>query len=466
MNRKEQLASLSRAGSSSGGGRKKNLGSVLLLLVFMAGVALVFVLVFGKHLQPRVQVRVVPALLLESDEATPDAAPSRIGSMLAQASGWIEPDPFPVRVPVKVDGFVDEVFVYAGDVVKQGQLLATLDATNHALRMEQLTASLEEARTMGTVREQEIEQAVSDRVVAETEQAVAGARHREAEDRLRRIRTLDPGDLSELEVIAGERAETEAISTLEASKARLARADSVVDTRRAELARQMARVAALQTELEQAKVDLARTKITAPMDGMILRRYAAPGMKRMAQMDDPDSATIVSLYDPEHLQVRVDVPLTDAGRMVTGMPAKVVTSTLAGQVFNGHITRIVGEANITRNTLQVKVALEQPDPALRPEMLCRVEFFTSPSGEARTAARARQVWLSGEALEEGATGATTVWVVDPLSETVSSREIEVGPGSRDGLRIVYHGLRPGEKVVANSKGRLEPGTLVSVKGEE
>jgi RND family efflux transporter MFP subunit len=434
MNQNEHLASLSRAGTSPGSGKRKNLGSLLLLLAFLAGVALVFVLVFGQRLQPRVQVTVASALLLESDEAAPVAAPDRLGSMLAQASGWIEPDPFPVRVPVQVDGFVESVLVYEGDGVEQGQLLATLDATNHTLRVEQLTASLEQAR--------------SDRAVAKAERAIAQARHHEAEDRLQRIRTLNPGDLSQVEVIAVERAEAET--------------RSVVEARLAEEARQEARVAVIRTELAQAKVDLERTKIRAPMDGMVLRRFAAPGMKRVTRMDDPESATIVSLYDPERLQVRVDVPLSDAGYMVTGMPAKVVTAALAGRGFTGRVTRITGEADITRNTLQVKVALEQPDPALRPEMLCRVEFFASPSGASPSLARTRQVWLSEEALADGAEGSATVWVVDPVNETVSSREIQVAAGSRNGLRLVYSGLKPGEQVVVESKGRLESGTRVSV----
>ena len=265
MNQQEHLASLSRSRSSPGSGRKKNLGSLLLLLAFLVGMALVFILVFGKQLQPRVPVTVVPALLLESDEPVTAAASDQPRAMLAQASGWIEPDPFPIQVPVKVDGFVESVFVYEGDTVKQGQLLATLDATNHALRVEQLTASLEQAQLDHTVTEAEI--------------TIAQTRHHEAEDRLQRIRTLDPGDLSEVEVIEVERAETET--------------RSMVETRLAEQARQEARVAALQAELDQATVDLSRTKVTAPMDGMVLRRFAAPGMKRMLGMDDPKSAVIV-----------------------------------------------------------------------------------------------------------------------------------------------------------------------------
>ena len=432
-----------------------------MLLLFLVGMALIFVLIFGQRLQPSVPVTVVSALLLESDEATPIAMPARPGSMLAQASGWIEADPFPVWVPVKVDGFVEAVFVYEGDIVKEGQLLATLDATNHTLRVDQLTASLEEARALERVREQEIEQALRARTVSEAGKTAAEARHHEAEDRLKRIRTLKPGDVSEVEVIAAERTETEARSALKEAVARLASAGSAVASHRAELGRQEARSASLRVELEQAQVDLTRTEIRAPMDGIVLKRFAAPGMKRMARMDDPNSSTIVSLYDPKHLQVRVDVPLSDAGRMVIGMPAKVVTAALAGQVFTGQITRITGEADITRNTLQVKVALKHPDPTLRPEMLCRVEFFASPTLEARTMFRTRQVWLPAEALKDPGEGTTTVWVVDPVNETVSSRKIEVGPGSRNGVRMVYKGLRPGEQIVVESKGHLEPGTRVS-----
>jgi RND family efflux transporter MFP subunit len=435
MNQEQHLASLRRAGPSSGRGKKKHLGSLFVLLAFVAGAALVFVLVFGKRLQPRVPVSVVPALLLESEEVMPTpTTDSSSGSVLAQASGWVEPDPFAVRVPVKVDGFVEEVLVYAGDTVKRGQLLATLDATNYVLRVEHLAASLEEARR--------------DRAVAEAQTAIAEARHHEAEDRLQRIQTLDPGDLSEVEVVAAERAGTEARSEVEA--------------RRAAFARQEARVAVLQTQLEQARVDLSRTRVLSPMDGMVLKRFAAPGMKRMAAMDDPDSATIVSLYDPGQLQVRVDVPLSDAGRMVTGMPARVVTAALAGRVFTGHITRITGEADIARNTLQVKVALDEPDLALRPEMLCRVEFFAPAASGPRASARARQVWLSESALDGSAAGAVTVWVVDPVAESVAPRDIEVGAESRDGLRIVYRGLRPGEQVVAGSTARLEPGSRVLI----
>ena len=58
-----------------------------------------------------------------------------------------------------------------------------------------------------------------------------------------------------------------------------------------------------------------------------------------------------------------------------------------------------------------------------------------------------------------------MWVVDPVNETVAPREIEVGQATRNGLRIVYDGLRPGEQVVVESNGRLQPGVRVSARKE-
>ena len=132
------------------------------------------------------------------------------------------------------------------------------------------------------------------------------------------------------------------------------------------------------------------------------------------------------------------------------------------RALTGRVTRIVGQADITRNTLQVKVALAGGSHVLRPEMLCRVEFFAPSTGTARTSGRARRIWLPGAALEGNAAGTTVVWVVDPVNETVSSREIEVASRDRDGMRLVYSGLRPGEQVVVETEGRLEPGTRVSI----
>jgi hypothetical protein len=77
---------------------------------------------------------------------------------------------------------------------------------------------------------------------------------------------------------------------------------------------------------------------------VILRLLAVPGDKRMLAMDHPDSSTIAILYQPDHLQARIDVPLADAVGLVVGQRVRVRSNLLPDRLFRGTVTRIVGEA--------------------------------------------------------------------------------------------------------------------------
>src|SRR5690606_26056403 len=103
----------------------------------------------------------------------------------------------------------------------------------------------------------------------------------------------------------------------------------------------------------------------------VLRLHAMPGQKRMLGMDDENSSTIAILYDPAKLQVRVDVPLADAAGLKIGQKVRIHCGLLPDREFQGEVTRISGEADLQRNTLQAKVRIVDPVEELRPEMLCR-----------------------------------------------------------------------------------------------
>lgn len=390
-----------------------------MLFAFLLGMAALFALLFGDRIRPRVAVSIAPALYLESDGSPSAAAPSTTGRMVAQASGWIEPDPFPVRVPFKTDGFVEQVFVLEGESVQQGDLIATLDASNHTLRVAMLEADL---------------------AMAEAEMRAAEAALLEANDRVARLAQLGGDDVAAVERVAADRMAAEAAAMADQQRAR---ADS------------------LRARLDEARLDLERTRVVAPIDGIVLARHAAPGLKRMAGMDDMDSSSAVTLYDPRKLQVRVDVPLSDAGRIDTGMTARIVTAAFANRTFTGVVTRITGEADITRNTLQVKVAILDPDPRLRPEMLCRAEFIGNATAT-ESPAGTRLVWIPAAALGGENGDAATVWIIDPVTETAAQRTITIGPEQRDGYRPVLDGVRAGERVVIAGADRLRPGALVKV----
>ncbi len=385
--------------------------TALLSTALLLGMLAVLWLVFRDQLTVAIPVDVGTVILLEQEEAETQSATSGERELLFQSSGWLEPDPWPVNIAVLTDGFVEDVFVKEGEAVTSGQILAQLDPADATLAKRQ----------------------------AEAEVQRAAAQLEEARDTWRRIRAL-----AERDTTASERTV----------------AEQAVAAREAELS-------AARIRLETAQLALDRTVIRADRDGVVLRRFVEPGQKRRAAMDDPHSAVIVSLFDPQSLQVRVDVPLAEAGRLFVEQPARISTAMLPGSVFTGRVTRIVGQADIQRNTLQAKVAVDDPDPRLRPEVLCRVEFWSQSrdvaAGDEATGRHA--LWIPEAALQDEEATEQTVWVIDAMSQRAHKRAIRVSSTRSHGYRLLLDGLRANETVVVGDTVALEEGRRVRRKTE-
>lgn len=405
------------------------------------GFALLFLLLFRDRLLPAPTVNVATVLTTPTDQA--DTSPSRktAGSMLFQASGWIEPDPLPTKATALIDGVIDEVFVLEGQLVKKGEALVTLVDDDARLA---LAAAEENYRTLLAARDSQIASIASARKKLESAKAIHQAAltlQEDAADQHRRLAGLSKGTVSEADVVSSrlrrdrEQLQTRAAEALSGeAEAEIARLELETRVREAE-------VASAAVKVDQAKLALERTRVVSPIDGRVLRQTAAPGQKKMLGMDDPESSTVAILYQPEKIQVRVDVPLADAAGLSVGQLAKIRCSLLPDRVFNGEVTRITGEADVQRNTLQAKVRINDPIDALRPEMLCRVEFFGSASASG-TAFGNLAAWIPQNALTDGA-----VWICDPESKRVTKRDVQAATETRDGYIRITSGLRPGEQVV-------------------
>jgi HlyD family secretion protein len=191
-----------------------------------------------------------------------------------------------------------------------------------------------------------------------------------------------------------------------------------------------------------------------------MSRFAEPGAKLVMAMDDVHSAHAVRLYDPRRLQVRVDVPLADAAKVGVGQRAKIVVGVLPDRTFDGEVTRIVNEADIQKNTIQVKVAVVDPATDLKPEMLARVRFLpadSAPHGGADAVFAPR-----GLIQQTGAGHA--VWIVDGGRGVASLRAVELGDTRRGDWIAVKSGLAPGDLLIADPS-RVRDGSKVRVTGE-
>ncbi|MEM8886204.1 MAG: efflux RND transporter periplasmic adaptor subunit [Planctomycetota bacterium] len=380
------------------------------------GLLVAAIFVAGTFLYPVVRpVRVVKTAAVRT--AGTQAA-STVG--VAEAAGWIEPEPFPVHVRPLVGGVLQELLVLEGDAVRKGETVlarlasaelmarhdraqadlalreAELKQTKVALRVAgDVLAQRGELRLTATGHQHEVirDEAIAKR--AERDLAAAVAQRDAALAELEGQKRLLDGGASYPVALAKAKANVRAAEAIVESRrievnrfrdelvvsrtllsiARELERDprglqGEVDRLDAESARRTQAVARARTEAKIAERELAWCEIKAPMDGVVLALEAAPG-----EAVGPGGKSVVSLYDPKRLQARIDVPLALLGTVRVGQEVEIRSEAAPGHVTRGTVLRMQRESDLLKNTTQVKVRLQEPSPLLVPETLCRARFL-------------------------------------------------------------------------------------------
>ncbi len=424
---------------------RKRMAVWILPLGLLFGFLLIFALLFRDRLVPAKEVEVFSAVGIEENikaSATKKSA-NVAGKLMFQASGWIEPDPLPIKATALTDGIVDSVNVLEGELVKKGDLLATLVRIDTQLERDAMSAKLVETKASFDAHCVKTQLALQRIEVEKAGLAIAEADAEEASDKLRRYERLSKGAITEDDMLATRLNQKRRLAEVDAAKARIAGITQEINQIAFEILAIQAQIREADINLEKAELAHARTEIKASVDGRVLALKAAPGQKKMVLMDDEDSSTIAILYEPAHLQVRVDVPLADAAGLSVGQRAKIRSNLLPDQVFEGEVTRIEGAADLQRNTLQAKVRIENPSDKLRPEMLSRVEFFETiiPTTDAVVESTGIAVYVPKEAIQDN-----QVWICDPDTKRAERRTVNPSV-TKDGMVMVSPEVRPGEWVI-------------------
>ncbi|MDF7806165.1 efflux RND transporter periplasmic adaptor subunit [Pontiellaceae bacterium B12219] len=441
---------------SKGPGRWK---PILLAVAVPLGLILLLWMLFREQLAPAVPVETGRVILLKQEGS--GVPTSGTAQLLFQASGWVEPDPWPESLVAKTDGFVDAVFVKEGEFVTNGQLVATLDPLDAQLALALADANVAKHKALLEAQKKQAEAEVKQAEAARFRVEAVVARLTRERDTADRFANASPGVVSHMERVAAEQGVVEFEAEEKAARAALNAMEAKAIAAASDIHVAEAALASAVKERAVAQLALDRTEIRSPMDGLVLHRFVQPGDKRMVTSDAEHSAHILSVYRPSDLQIRVDVPISEAGKVQAGQPVKISTALLPGRIFEGHVIRIIGQADLQRNTLQVKVKIKDPDPKLRPDVLCRVEFMSLPtsgtSGSVPTLGTS--LWIPVGALASD-TATQQVWVVDPMEGNVEPRTVQLGSAERDGFREVREGVRANERVVIRAGASLEEGVRV------
>ena len=454
-------------------------------------------------LLPATPVDVVRAVAVPDGVAAADgegAASSGVaGRTVAQAPGWVEPDPYPTFASALADGVVQEVLVLEGDTVKQGQPLAHLVRADAELALREARAELARRQADHQAAKTDLENPVAlERSVAvnramlaeahamltrlDAEVVAQEAKLKELEANYHRLASLGSDSASRLQVEQADYQMQSQRAVVEATRQQRPSLEAVVQRYEAELAAAQrdlelkvqlrraaeetaAAVADMQARVEAADLRLSRMTVYAPVDGIVMNRLVSPGAKLMLGGDDMHSAHVVHLYDPNALQVRVDVPLADAAKVGVGQRATIIVDVLPDTEFTGTVTRFVHQADIGKNTVQVKVAIDDPSPLLKPDMLARVKFHAPGNGRGDGQAAVDAAGGTTVAIPQSAViqheGMAHVWLVSAKDQRLVHRQVTLGNQRDDQWVEVLNGLSPGDAVVASPTNQLEEGVRIT-----
>lgn len=261
---------------------------------------------------------------LDASEAPADVTPiahQSDGSILT-VSGYIV-NRERIELSPRFMGVVREIRVKKGDVVTEGQVVAILDDVEYQAQLKQALGALELAQV-------QIQQAQLD--VNRARRLVA--------DKVEMKATLEDAELR----LAGSQAE---VKRLEG-----------------------------QVELVQTYLDW--TVIRSPINGVVLEKLVDPNELVTPQSfggTRGPSTALISLGDPEDLQVEIDLNESDLSKVFLNQPCLISPEAYLDRVYQGHIAEIAPEANRQKGTLQIKVQIENPDKYLTPELRAKVDFM-------------------------------------------------------------------------------------------
>ncbi len=312
-----------------------------------------------------------------------------------------------VEVRARVSGYLESVHFTDGQIVKQGQLLFTIDKRPFQNALDQARANLTLARSNLTYTEADHargKQLVRDKTITEQvfEQRSQARRNAEAS------------------VVANEAA------------------------------------------VRQAELDLEFTELRAPVTGRIGDRRVTPGNLITGGTSGNTTllATIVSL-DPIRLEFTFDEAaylryerFSRTGREVTSREGSVIVSLKlideADFVHRGYMDFVDNVIDKASGTIRGRAVFSNPEQVFTPGMFGRVRVPGSPSYPA--------LLIPDSAI--GSEQARKFVLVVDGDNIAQQRYVTLGPLA-DNLRVIKDGLKPDDRVVVNGLVRARPGAKVT-----
>jgi HlyD family secretion protein len=286
------------------------------------------------------------------------------GSLVAavSATGSITPVAS-VSVGSQVSGLIQQVLVDFNHEVKQGDVIARLDPETFRHRVRQAEADLDAARAQVLVQHSQVNARRAD---AQRVEVSLGEARRDSERKSdlhrRGFISVAERDRAESLVRTTEQDLLTAKAALEVALAQVRNSEAIVNQREA--------------ALDSSRVDLERTVIRSPVDGVVIKRSIDAGQTVAASLQAPELFVIArNLRD---MQVDTSIDESDITRIRQGLTASFTVDAFPGRSFEGRVEQVRKAAQNIQNviTYVVVVRFSNTDGSLLPGMTANVRIVT------------------------------------------------------------------------------------------
>jgi RND family efflux transporter MFP subunit len=332
-----------------------------------------------------------------------------------------------VDVHAKVSGYIRNIYVDIGDRVHTGETLAILE-------VPELNAQLKGTQSQFARSKDEITRAQHEVTRAESEHSAVHADYL----RLVQAAAAQPGLIAQQELDNAQSKDLSTSAQIDAAQAALSSA------------KQGSNVADADRERVQ---DLNNyTHVTAPLNGVIIFRYADTGaLIQAGTSSDTQSLPIVKLSQSDLLRLRVPVP-EDAVRYVhVGQNMQVRVDAL-GRSLTGMVVRFTRNVSLDTHTMETEIDVPNKDLSLTPGMYANTELQLDHRDNVLTIP-VRAVVNDGNK--------RTVLVVDSQNH-VQQRVIQTGIQGSEQVEVIG-GLTEGEPVIVGGQSKYQVGEQVIPK---
>ena len=205
----------------------------------------------------------------------------------------------------------------------------------------------------------------------------------------------------------------------------------------------------MKVRLSKARERLADSRISAPFEAYVSRRY----VDRYANVSAGDN--IARLHDLTRLKVVFSVPeerfaTVGADRLLA---AWAEFSFAPGERFELQFLESAGEADAIAQTYEVAFTMDKPERwNILPGMTATVNIQLKSTGDARTI-------VPASALVPGPDNAIYVWVYDDATSSVERKAVTTGAPEANGIPVLG-GLVAGDRIVVTGASQLQAGMKV------